>query len=359
MAESRHGGNVRFEPGREDFFDFSANLNPLGIPDGVAEAIEREIASCCFYPDTAATALRESIAAFEQVPTDSIFCGNGASDIIFRLPMCVRPKTGLTLCPTFCDYERALRAFGAEVAFHQLKSENGFACDERLLETVERVRPGMVFLCNPNNPTGVLTETTLLERLFKWCEANACVLAVDECFLDFAEQTNQVTAKRFLNDFENLVVIKAMTKTFALPGLRIGYAMTRNKRLLEQLRMCGPDWPVSNLAQAAGVAALQNANRYLAETVALVETERLRLTERLTELGFHVFESAANFLLIESPYPFNLKEKLDAHKIRIRDFHDGESPGKGHYRIAVLNHLHNTRLMDTIAQIASESEAKS
>lgn len=359
MLEYRHGGSVRFESGGEDFLDFSANINPMGIPDGVAEAIKREIASCRFYPDGDATALRESIAEFEQVSPDWIFCGNGASDIIFRLPLCVRPKNGLVICPTFCDYERAFKAFGTEVKFHKLDESNGFACDERLLETVERVRPGLAFFCNPNNPTGILAGLEQIKQLLNSCATNDCLLAMDECFLDFSEHADDVTAKRFLQDHDNLVVIKAMTKTFALPGLRIGYAISGNKRLLEKLRNCGPDWAVSNIAQAAGVAALQGAGRYLEETVTLVKTERNFLKQSLEGLGCRVFDGAANFLLIKSPFPFDLKKKLDEHKIRIRAFQEADGLDGGYYRIAVLNRPQNRRLVECLERIIMKSTVQS
>ncbi len=351
MYEYRHGGNVRFEPHGADYLDLSANINPLGMPPHVQDAIQHAVGECEFYPDSFSTQLREHIANHEQIKPEHVFCGNGSSDIIFRLPAAIRSQKVLTLSPTFADYRRAANAIGAEVVFHRLEEKNGFVCDETLLATVERVRPDLVFLCNPNNPTGLLTKLEVIEQLLQTCRKNNVFVVIDECFIDFTERAKQETAKQLLNEFDHLLVLKAFTKIFAMPGIRLGYALCGNKKLLDGLYAHGPDWPVSRLAQAAGIAATQNPMPYLERTIAFVKQERERMKRELEQWNYTIFDGQANFLLMKNPYPFDLQAELDAFKIKLRTYNATEGLDERFYRAAVSQREHNQRFIEAVQQI--------
>ncbi|MDR1270993.1 MAG: aminotransferase class I/II-fold pyridoxal phosphate-dependent enzyme, partial [Planctomycetaceae bacterium] len=273
MYEYQHGGNVRFESDGANFLDLSANFNPLGFPEGVEEAIKNEISFCQQYPDNNSRRLRECIADFEGVKSEWIFCGNGSSDIIFRLPLCVKPEKALTWIPTFSDYERSLKSYGTKIVYHKLEENQNFECDENIVIKTEKERVDLIFLCNPNNPTGILTERKIIENLLRNCRNRKTLVVVDECFIDFTEQAKEVTVKSLLPEFDNLIILKAFTKFFALPGIRLGYAICNNKKLIDKLYFHGADWTVSNLAHAAGIAALKNAETYLKKTVLFVKQE--------------------------------------------------------------------------------------
>ena len=186
MKPLTHGGDwagYRAEFGR-DPLDFSANVSPLGLPGGVAKAITASLATADRYPDPLCRALREKLAVAEGVPAEWLLCGNGAADLIFRLALAEKPRTALVTAPTFAEYATALGTVDCRVERHFLQEENDFAVTDAILDAVH---PGidLVFLCQPNNPTGQLARPALVEALLRRCEAVGAVLAVDECFLDF------------------------------------------------------------------------------------------------------------------------------------------------------------------------------
>ncbi|MDR1962831.1 MAG: aminotransferase class I/II-fold pyridoxal phosphate-dependent enzyme [Planctomycetaceae bacterium] len=360
MYKYQHGGNVYFEScNGADFLDLSASFNPLGFPPGVEDAVRNEIRFCNRYPDYRSVLLRESIADYEKVPADWIFCGNGSSDLIFRLPLCLKPRKALIWTPTFSDYERSLKSFGTEIQYHKLEENQNFECDESIVTTVEKEPTDLIFLCNPNNPTGILTKREIIEKLLRYCRTTKTFVVVDECFIDFTEQADEVTVKPLLSEFDNLIILKAFTKIFALPGIRLGYSICNNKTLIDQLYYHGPDWAVSNLAQAAGMAALKNTETYLKQTVLFVKQERQYVQRELENLRYKIFDSQANYLFIKSPFGFDLKKELDKYRIRIRSFDRDSGLESGFYRLALSQHQHNTRLIETVQKITSEKNGGS
>jgi Histidinol-phosphate/aromatic aminotransferase and cobyric acid decarboxylase len=205
MYEYIHGGNAAFECGKENVIDLSANINPLGVPERVKTAIIEEIPNCERYPDSFSKELRKKIAEFENVNPDYVFCGNGASDIIFRLPRAVNAEKIMITAPTFSDYERSAQSFGSEVSRYVLSDD--FNLDGGFIEAVRHAKPKLVFVCNPNNPTGKLTEPKLIEDLLICCKQIGAWVAVDECFLDFTEKADEYTSKAFLERYSNLVIL--------------------------------------------------------------------------------------------------------------------------------------------------------
>ena len=356
MYEYSHGGNAIFESGKANIVDLSANINPLGIPENVRTAIINAIQDCDRYPDNFSMELRRKTAEFEQIASpDWIFFGNGASDIIFRLPLAVlsnkQTKKVMVAAPTFSDYERSALSFGAEIIRHTLSVVNGFNMEDSFIQAVRKHKPNLVYLCNPNNPTGVITEIGWIKELLDCCQEIGAWLAVDECFLDFTEQYLECTSKVFLEEYPNLVILKAFTKVFALPGIRLGYALCSNTALIEKLYFHGADWPVSNLAQSAGMAALEGARDYIRRTIEYVSKERQLLKKGLERIGYKVFESEADYVFFQNPYSFDLREELDKMGIRIRSCGNYFGLDNSYYRIAVSKAENNAKLLDAIAQV--------
>ena len=351
MYKYAHGGNAIYENGGENTIDLSANINPLGIPRNVKDALTREIPNSANYPDSASGKLREKISAYENVAPEWIFCGNGASDIIFRLPRATQAKKIMITAPTFSDYERAALSCGAEIHRHTLKAAAGFAVGSGFAEAARNEKPDLIYLCNPNNPTGKLIITGLIEEMLENSRKSNTHIAVDECFLDFAEKAAEHTSKKLLKNYPNLIIIKAFTKLFALPGIRLGYAITSDETLIGRMHCHGPDWPVSNLAQAAGIAALEDAENYVKQTVQYVSAERTKIEKELHRLGYTVFKSEANYVFLQNPYPFDLREKLDKKGIRIRSCGNYSGLDGTYYRIAVSTKENNAKLLTAIAEI--------
>jgi threonine-phosphate decarboxylase len=345
MYEYSHGGNAVFEHGNEGVIDLSANMNPLGMPESVIGAIIREIPNCTRYPDSYSRKLREKIAWFENVGPDWIFCGSGASDVIFRLPRAVHAKKVMVTAPTFSDYERSALSNGSEIIHYMLSPEKGFSLDSGFIEAVRRAQPDMVFICNPNNPTGRLTEARLMEKLLGCCQQIGAVAVVDECFLNFTAQGDEYASKVFLDRYPNLVILNAFTKLFALPGVRLGYAICADKALIDSLYFHGADWPVSNLAQAAGIAALEVAVSFIEKTKEYVSAERTVMEKELIRLGYKVYPSKANYLFLQNPYAFDLREEIDRMAIRIRSCGNYRGLDDSYFRIAVSTKENNEKLL--------------
>jgi len=252
-----HGGDwagYRAEFGR-DALDFSANVSPLGLPEGVARAITAALPTADRYPDPLCRELRAKLALHEGVPAEQILCGNGAADLIFRLVWARKPRRALVTAPTFAEYATALESVGCTVERFFLREQEDFAVTDAFCAAI---RPGvdMVFLCQPNNPTGQLTALPLVEQILHRCAACGTLLVVDECFLDFLPDHALHTAKGLLGEGD-LVILKAFTKLYGMAGVRLGYALSADTALLEQMQACGQPWGVSSLAQAAGLAALE------------------------------------------------------------------------------------------------------
>lgn len=344
-----HGGDwagYRAEFGC-DALDFSANVSPLGLPAGVAAAITNALPTADRYPDPLCRELRAALAGAEGVPADWILCGNGAADLIFRLALAVRPRRALLPAPTFAEYEAALQTVGCAVQRVFLREENEFAVTEEFIDAVTP-ETDIVFLCQPNNPTGQVTPPALVERLVRRCAECGAVLVVDECFLDFLPDRDALTAKQLLRDAPQLIILKAFTKLYAMAGVRLGYALCGDAALLEKMRGAGQPWAVSSLAQAAGLAALQET-AYADAVRALIAEQRPRMAAGLRALGLRVMDGQANYLLFRATPDFG--EKLRRRGAVVRSCANYPGLDAAWYRTAVRTAEENTRLLQIMGEI--------
>jgi threonine-phosphate decarboxylase len=337
-----HGGDIYGNP--QVVLDFSVNINPLGMPDEVRRALVSHVDDCIHYPDPQCRELRAAIALHENVPEDMILCGNGAADLIYRLCFALNPRKALVCAPTFSEYERALEQVGCHVAHHVLKVENQFTLTA---DIVDRLAPDIdvIFLCNPNNPTGRLIQDDLLERVLRRACQNSTKIVVDECFLDFTEG---ISTKRYLNEIPGLIVLKAFTKIYAMAGLRLGYLLCSNEELLNKVNAATQCWSVSVPAQIAGVAAL-SCDGWQDRICRIVTDERSYLSECLGKLGITVYASDANFLLLQSKLP--LYEPLLNRGILIRPCENFRGLDASYYRIGIKTRHENIRLLQTLGEI--------
>lgn len=344
-----HGGDVVSAaercPGGE-ILDFSANISPLGLPLSVRGAVVDGLDQCVSYPDPLCRALRAALAEYEGLPAHWILCGAGADDLIFRLAWGLRPQKALLLAPTFSEYELALRQVGCRCVYHTLREEEGFAPRPSLAE--EAAGCDLALLCNPNNPTGLLIDPGLMERVLAACVKSGAVLAVDECFLDFLQQEEHHTLKRRLKEYDRLIIIRAFTKIFALPGLRLGYALCAGGELLRKMDEAGPAWNVAIPAQLAGIAAA-GERAYREEVRALILREREYLMPALRELGLRVYPGAVNFLLFYTDRA-DLAESMANKGVLIRDCSNYRGLGPGYYRVAVRGAEENAALVNALKE---------
>lgn len=343
QTKNPHGGDIY---GGEVELDFSANTNPFGTPQGIIDAVRSALPEMHRYPDPYCRKMVQAISDFESVPKEYILCGNGAADLIYAYCEAVRPKLAVELAPTFSEYALGLERVSCKVERYYLRQEKEFKLDERFLTFLVETMPDVVFLCNPNNPTGKTITPQLLEQIVAFCAENDIRLFVDECFLDLADSGESLKAK--LTDYPGLFILKAFTKSYGMAGIRLGYCLCSDSALLERMSKAVQPWNVSSLAQAAGVAALQE-QAFLQKTKVLIAVERQWLKTQLEALGFWVCPSGANYLLFNGPD--NLHLKLNEKKIAIRNCDNYYGLGPGWYRIAVRIHEENMRLIRAMKEV--------
>jgi len=347
-TENPHGGDTYF---KRIALDFSANVNPLGTPESVREAMRKALSDAHRYPDPRCRALVRAIALSEGVPEDYILCGNGAAELIFAFCAAVRPKTAVETAPTFTEYAAALSLAGTRIDRYFLTEEDGFRVGEGFLRFLAEKRPEAVFLCDPNNPTGRLIDPDILDGVLRFCRETGARLFLDECFLDLSDGGEGM--KGAIAGNPRLTIVKAFTKTYGLAGVRSGYCLTSDRDLLRAMAALTPPWNVSVIAQAAGVAALRE-QEFVRRARALIREEREYLRGELTRLGLAVCPSEANFLLVKGPA--GLADKLEREGIALRRCSNFIGLDDRWYRIAVRPRGENERLIAALTRVLGKEE---
>lgn len=345
-----HGGDIYRNPVE---YDFSVNINPLGMPPKSLEAAKRGLLLCGSYPDWRGEELCRAIARKEGVAAEQILLGNGAAELIYALCFGLKPQKGLVTAPSFGEYEAALLAAGAEPVFWKLAEQREFRAEEEILKAITE-ETGIFFFCNPNNPTGSLTGRDLLLKIARRCEEMGTWFCLDECFLPFTEQEEDWSMKGELSAFPHLVILRAFTKIYGMPGLRLGYAMSANQELWQAVRSCMQPWNTSLPAQLAGMEALADRD-YLERTRQLVSRERDYLYRELTlGLAEKVWPSEANFLFFRARR--DLKELLLEERVLIRSCSDYRNLSEGYFRIGIRTHEENEELIRRWRRAAEKRE---
>ena len=353
-----HGGNVYAAirsrgGGFGDFLDFSANINPLGLSPRVRLALLESMDAVMAYPDPDAVALKEAIALQYRVPVECIETGNGAVELMYLLCRILTPERVLTPSPTFSEYESAARAAGLPIVKMMLRESAGFVPD--LDELAQSLCPAdLLFLCNPNNPTGVVfTRQQLLPLLGRASEIGAHVV-VDESFNDFRPDSEAESCRTLVTEYPGVLVLQSLTKFLAVPGLRLGF-MLGERDLVEQMKTLRDPWNVNVMAQAAGVAGLAD-QEYRRKTVELItqEKERMRCTIQSIP-GIRVFPPSVNFILAnigDSGWDASrLQEALLQHRILIRNCANFDGLSDQYIRLAIKGPTENQRFLDVLKKI--------
>jgi threonine-phosphate decarboxylase len=335
-----HGELVRRTTGVPvgELLDFSQNINPLGAPARALEAARRALhEESGRYPDLDYTGLRAALAGYLGVPAERVVPTNGGAEALFLAAGAAGAGRALVLEPTFSEYAAAARASGMEVVRRVARRPGeGFGFDQAALADLEGI--SLVFLCNPNNPTGdALVRREVLGVADRVREAGA-VMVVDEAFADFAPGVSVAASVD-----EGLWVARSLTKFFGIPGLRLGCLVCDDPG---RVRAIQPSWSVNAIAAAAGIAAA--GDRAFAET-SVAEVVRLRrdLFEALNGLaGLEPFPGEANFLLVCGPE--GLVGRLAGRGVLVRGCGPFEGLGPEYFRVAVRGEAENGRLVAAI-----------
>jgi threonine-phosphate decarboxylase len=342
-----HGGNV-YDYGRE-LIDFSSNINPLGVPESFSLALQRNIIEFTKYPDSAYVELRKAIGEYlglEKI--DSIVPGNGAIELIYKAVQQSGIRRLVTLKPTFSEYSRAASQAGIEYeGVSAFDYEYSKVDINKLLDTVRE--NSAVIICNPNNPTGTLVEKPQMLQLAAALRDKGSYLIVDEAFMEFTEDYPRNSMLDQLSNFKNLIIIKAATKFFGMPGIRLGYAISGSMEILAKIRESMEPWNVNTAAVIAGCTVLKD-REYIEGSRLWINEERPYMYASLNKIkGLTVFKSSANFHLVKldesEMNAWQLKEKLLERNILIRTPEGFEGLNGQYVRLAVKSKESNELLI--------------
>jgi len=357
-SKKKHGGNVwnassQYGLEVKEILDYSANISPLGTPERVKEAIRSSLDKLVHYPDPDSLELRKELSAFLRVDIKNIIVGNGSVELIYLLAKMVRPKKALLLHPTFSEYEFAITSQGGEIKILELKKENDFRVDvQEVIAALDDVQ--IVFLCNPNNPTGCLTDRKDVLAVLELAAQKGIIMAVDEAFMDFLENPEEYSLVEQIGKRENLFILRSLTKFFALPGLRIGCGLG-DEKLLEKMNSLREPWTVNILAQEAAVEALRD-QEYAQAVREIVWAEKDFLYRELSKIaGLKPYPPSANYIFLQIVHPALtaslVQEAMARMGILVRNCNTYPFLGEKYLRVAVRTRLENIRLLESLGQI--------
>lgn len=342
-----HGGDIY---DKQIQLDFSVNINPLGIPERVEEAIYKSVRQCVHYPQINAQTLCEETGRMLGISSENLIFGNGASELFMAMIHALKPKKMLIPVPSFYGYKHAAMAAEGEVVFYGTKKEEKFILTERFFNALD-ADIDLLFLANPNNPTGALLDRDFLRKILDICREKEIVVVADECFIDFCEDGYSLLGET--ENYRNLIVVQAFTKIFSIPGVRLGYLVCSNENILLKIQRHLPEWNTSVAAQAAGIACTKETE-FIKETRAYVKRERQFLETELGQAGFTVYSGQADFILMYDDKPFHKRKSLYDYLLQrgilIRDCQSFRGLSKGYYRIAVKKHDENVILLQAIQE---------
>ncbi|MBC7319248.1 threonine-phosphate decarboxylase [bacterium] len=351
-----HGGNIyKFarilhrEPSQ--ILDFSANINPLGFPQGLKEYLYHSLDSIICYPDPDYVELKRLIAEYINLSPENILVGNGAIELI-SLSIQTIGKDAIIPIPTFSEYARICKVNKLNVEYFPMGK--GFKLDiEVLIDRLRTKRHGMLILCNPNNPTGGFIDITPLRFLLEETAKLDIFVLLDEAFVEFTEDYPKDSGVNLVKHYPNLCVIRCFTKFFGLPGMRLGYGVA-GKEFIDRLKERALPWSVNTLADLAGRYVLKDVE-FMEKTREFIKSQRRFLLEELSSIEWiHPYPSQANFILAKIDIDSSVLENYLLKKgILIRNCGNFEGLDRSHIRLAVKDHNSNKRLIDELKSFSN------
>ncbi|MCC6347912.1 MAG: threonine-phosphate decarboxylase [Nitrospirales bacterium] len=358
-----HGGNiyrVAEQLGIEEsgLIDFSASINPLGVPKSVMSDMKDAMKQLCHYPDPDTKQLRLWLAKHMDLNPQSLICGNGSTELIYLVVRALQPERVLIPAPSFSEYERAVND-PSRVSWHILWEKNGFAVnpdrfiadmagktDAATYRSALTTSVDMAFLCNPNNPTGNLLSREDMLKIADAAKSLKCFLVVDEAFIDFVPDSSII---REVERNPYLIVLRSLTKFFALSGIRVGFGVFPSS-IIDVVRGYKEPWTVNTLAQVAGIAAL-NDTAYQEETFRVVRNEKKVMEDGFRLLGIDYFPSPVNYYLLKRDNAQEIAAALLKKGIMVRDCSSFMGLDGTYLRVAVKSNRENMRLLKELAPV--------
>jgi threonine-phosphate decarboxylase len=354
-VDREHGGDVqawakhaRIDPA--EITDFSASINPLGPPASARKAFQNSYTEVSRYPDPYGAELKEALAKRHKMRPEELLLGNGSTQLIYLLCFALRPSKALVVEPTFSEHANALKLSGAKVRLLPLVADASFKFSMEEFMAAWGKADDMAFVTTPNSVTGQLIPRAEIEEIARIALIRRRFLVVDEAFIDFAEGES---VKQLIRDNPFLIILRSLTKFYALPGLRLGYLLAHSRRVAQLAAYLEP-WSVNGPAQKVALACLADPNFGL-KTERWLRRERIFLTQALIALKrFQPYPSSANFLLVrianDSPNALELRSFLLHKKILIRACNSFAGLGANHFRVAVRRRKDNRRLLEALRE---------
>ena len=340
---------------KEEITCFSANVNPLGLSAAVRERLSQNLDVVTRYPDRNYTELRQAISRYCSADPSHIVVGHGSTELISSLISQRAPKKALILGPTYSEYARELSLSGGVMEDYSLKESQDFTLDVRDFIRSFTEDTELVILCNPNNPTSSAILASDLETIISECRERGIFVMVDETYVEFAPDISAVTAVPLAARYDNLMVIRGVSKFFAAPGLRFGYGITSNQEFLKTLALHQNPWSLSSIADFAGQLMLADT-AYIENTRALISREREMMFRKIREIpGLKAYEPYANFIIVriqkDGVTSFDVFEKAIKERLMIRDCSSFESLAGEYIRFCIMLPEHNEKLLRVLQSV--------
>jgi threonine-phosphate decarboxylase len=355
-----HGGHIKHSTNSRNngILDFSASINPLGYPENVRKVILENFDDILHYPDIDCTSLRKYIGQKVGRPEDEIIVGNGSTELFYLIPRALKPAKGIIFQPTFSEFAEALKCSHAETVNNVLRSEEDF-CFTYQESNFDDKKVKMVFLCNPNNPTGQLVEKAVILSMVK--QHPAITFVIDEAFIDFVDEPEKYSVMHEAGTLRNLIVVRSLTKFYGFPGLRIGYLAAHADLIIKMMEYKEP-WSVNALAQCAAVTALED-KEFISRSREFMFKERLYLFNELSSIqGLSPYKPTANYIFVkinlDGLVSSLLREQLLEHGIAIRDCSNFIGLNDNYFRIAVRTREENTMLVSTLKTLLTKQSLR-
>ena len=343
-----HGGKYGTKNPDVNVIDFSSNVNPLGCHPGVKRYLKKQLNLISEYPDPNSTNLRTNLSWFTGVPKKQIVVGNGATEIIYNFcKTFLNKKTRVLIpIPTFSEYEVSAKLCESKISFFKTMD-----LSKNLQKFIMKIpRNGCIFICNPNNPTGVLIKKKEMLKIISAAKKKSSLVFIDETFIELVPESNESLIK-YIKNYENLFILRSLTKSFGLAGIRIGYGVS-NSQIIDPLQKIKIPWNVSYMAQRAASAAICY-HPFLEKTCKLIKKEKDFISSNLAKSKkFTCYNSSTNFILVKTKIKSRLlQKKLQKKKILIRDCSTFRGLNQNYIRIAVKTRKENIKLVKALEAI--------
>jgi threonine-phosphate decarboxylase len=335
-----------------EIVDFSASINPLGPPASARKAFQKSYTELARYPDSYGEELKQALAKHHEMKTAEILVGNGSTQLIYLLCLALRPRKALVVAPAFSEHANALMLAGAKVSFLSLTADLHFKFSTKDFMAAWEEAPELAFLTTPNSVTAQLIPKAEIEKIARVALLKRRFLVIDEAFIDFVERES---VKQLVRENPYLIVLRSLTKYYALPGLRLGYLLAHSQRVAQLTAYLEP-WSVNSPAQKVALACLADRSFGL-KTERWLRQERDFLSQGLIALqGFQPYPSNTNFLLVRianNGAAVGLRSLLLHKKILVRVCDSFTGLGSNHFRIAVRRRKDNRLLLNALKQLTA------